>query len=350
MRCIYCKSEIPEYDYDYIGDHVFPKAFGCPENWTLTCVCQQCNVRFGGTIDRYLASDSREGVWRLEKLGSKSGKEVRQKRIEILVSKEGVPSEIGGTHVWMDFKNKSQIVKKPQIVVQQESGTKEIFAVADLVHEVETGKRESIDRLLSLQNTGCQCYILQDTEIEFNETLSVLRHIGIQFQVEVERKYLIEADPKYDIYATIDFEILRAIGKIGMNYFAYTCGCDEALKGKYDNLRSFIAGTETYDRISDCPVVPVGGNIFVGKEGQKSYIDKHVVTIEEREGNILGTVVLGNTVNMFYEIMFGAAEEYDLVGRGTVFSTDDSGLIELRKILQKEKWLWAEVKLRSDWP
>lgn len=345
MRCIYCKSKTPDYEHDYIGDHVFPKSFGCPNSWTLKCVCQECNNTLGGTIDRYLASDSIEGLWRLEHLGSKSGKEVRQKRIEIRVSEEGVPSEVTETRVWMDFKNRSQVVKKPQIVVQTESGAKEIFVVADMVHEAQTGRRTSIERILSLQEAGCQIYILQDPRMAFDNTLSVLQGIGLQFQVDEDGKFLIEADPKYDIYAKVDFEILRAVGKIGMNYFAYTCGCEEVLKDRYDELRSFVVGTLTYDRISDCPVLPLNGNILVDMEGQKTYIGRHVVTVEKREDIILATVALGNTVNMFYEIMLGAAEEYDLIGRGTVFSKDGSELIELRKILKEDKWYWAEVKL-----
>jgi hypothetical protein len=281
----------------------------------------------------------------LENLGSNSGKEVRQKRIEIRVSEEGVPFEIAETRVWMDFKNKSQIVKKPQIVVQLESGKKEIFVIADLVHEFETGKRESIERILTLQNTGCPCYVLQDPEIKYGNTLSVLQSIGIEFQVDETKRSSVEANLKFDIYAKVDLEILRAVGKIGMNYLAYTCGCEEALKDNFDTLRSFIVGIATYDRISDCPVVPLKGNIFVGMDGQKTYIGKHVITIEKRENEVVGTVVLGNTFDMFYEIKFGVDEALDLIGRGTVFSKDASEPIELRKILHEGKWYWAEVKV-----
>jgi len=67
MLCIYCKKSINKENTSI--EHVFPQAFGCPDDWTINCVCRTCNNEFGRSLERYLAGDSIEGLWRRKNLG-----------------------------------------------------------------------------------------------------------------------------------------------------------------------------------------------------------------------------------------------------------------------------------------
>lgn len=83
MTCIYCKKDID--DKNRSTEYVFPQSFGCPDDWTINCVCRKCNNDFGGTLERYLAGDSIEGLWRLQKIGSRSKKPIKQTRVKIRI-------------------------------------------------------------------------------------------------------------------------------------------------------------------------------------------------------------------------------------------------------------------------
>ncbi len=94
MNCIYCKKDIKEDNKS--TEHIFPKSFGCPDTWTIDCVCMDCNNEFGKTIERYLAGDSIEGLRRLQKLGSRSKKPIKQTRLKINIPDEDRYGEFRG--------------------------------------------------------------------------------------------------------------------------------------------------------------------------------------------------------------------------------------------------------------
>ena len=60
--CIYCFSTTPPKGVE----HVVSKAIGVFEqNWTLDCVCDECNGHFSKTLDLTLGRDSAEGILRV---------------------------------------------------------------------------------------------------------------------------------------------------------------------------------------------------------------------------------------------------------------------------------------------
>ena len=101
MQCIYCKNTID--DSNCSVEHVFPRSFGCPDTWTIDCVCRKCNNELGGTIERRLSGDSMEGLWRLQRLGSRSKKPIKQERIKIRVPEEERYGEVRGIILYADF-------------------------------------------------------------------------------------------------------------------------------------------------------------------------------------------------------------------------------------------------------
>jgi hypothetical protein len=61
--CIYCGSERPRTS----REHVMPQALGTFEqNWTLDCVCDDCNHFFSRELELVLARDSAEAYLRVE--------------------------------------------------------------------------------------------------------------------------------------------------------------------------------------------------------------------------------------------------------------------------------------------
>lgn len=62
--CIYCSSVLPRVK----REHVISQAIGTFEhNWTLTCVCDQCNEYFADNLELVLGRDSAEGFLRVDK-------------------------------------------------------------------------------------------------------------------------------------------------------------------------------------------------------------------------------------------------------------------------------------------
>lgn len=93
MICIYCTRDLPKTGYKS-KEHVIPKAFGkfSPNNLTLKyLVCDECNQKYGKTIDLILARGSLETVDRL-KYGIKSPQEIRdlrRERVQFVLAQEG---------------------------------------------------------------------------------------------------------------------------------------------------------------------------------------------------------------------------------------------------------------------
>ena len=120
IKCIYCKCEITESNKS--NEHVFPQSFGCPDTWTMDCVCRGCNIAFGQSIERYLARDSLEGLWALKKIGSRSGKPIRQMRIKLNVPDEDKYGEFRGAIVYADFSQKGGLLLPAQILLKDDQG------------------------------------------------------------------------------------------------------------------------------------------------------------------------------------------------------------------------------------
>src|SRR5580700_6448578 len=61
--CIYCKSTAPRTK----REHVMPQALGTfAQNWTLDCVCDDCNHFFSRELELALGRDSAEAFLRID--------------------------------------------------------------------------------------------------------------------------------------------------------------------------------------------------------------------------------------------------------------------------------------------
>jgi hypothetical protein len=88
FNCIYCPStKVPRK-----REHVMSQLLGTFEqNWTLDCVCDECNEYFSKYLELALGRDSREALYRLE-LGLKApggANELLHRRVKATLQNSG---------------------------------------------------------------------------------------------------------------------------------------------------------------------------------------------------------------------------------------------------------------------
>lgn len=296
MKCIYCKKDIAENNKS--EEHVFPESFGCPDTWTLDCVCRDCNVKLGGSIDRYLASDSIEGLQRLQKLGSQSKKPIRQIRLKINIPDEDKYEEFRGAIVYADFSKMDNLLLPTQVLITDSQGNRKSFLIDNINDEVKRELQECRDK---------GYWILTSNEDEKKIAIEKLKQIGIEFKSIREGGFpssAIEKDGKLKVVikGIIDQVIFRAIAKFAFNYLAKVRDADYALNTRFDTVREYIkSGTKP-----DFDIVKIEkGHILDEETDTKYFFEGHIFTIQTKGNDIIGKVSLFNTVNFYYVVRLG---------------------------------------------
>ena len=82
--CIYCRADFVDSGVLRSREHLFPKAFGCPNHLALGCVCRSCNESFK-KLEAWFARDTVEGIsryrWRLPTIDK--GTQLRRLGMEV---------------------------------------------------------------------------------------------------------------------------------------------------------------------------------------------------------------------------------------------------------------------------
>lgn len=239
MKCIYCKTDINNTNASI--EHVFPQSFGCTDEWVLDCVCEPCNNNLGGTIDRWLATDSLEAVRRMQIYGSKSGNRVRLKRLYIHLPEEEKYKQFQGANIWLDYDKKNNIVVPAQVGLLNEQGKREFFTAEDLNLEGVVTIMKTL-HLKDLRIIG-PTQEAHDGMIELLKAKGVIKKYdkkeegGLPEGVIIDNsKILIEGG------STIDRDVQRAIAKIAFNYLAKTQSGPYVMHERFDEIRKFING------------------------------------------------------------------------------------------------------------
>lgn len=271
MKCIYCLREFERSAY-YPKEHVFPKAFGCPDNWTLECVCAECNNLLGGGIEKYLAKDSIEGLIRHQRLGWRSKRSIQQRRLKLQIPKEPQYGKFQGAILYPDPKRRGYCYIPPQIGFQSENtGDYEFFTEEDLKDETK------LQRIRKMVNSKKK--VLAPTKQEHDQFISKLREKGINFTPLGEPFGLPEEISRdeqisLNIKSKIDDEIFRAMAKISFNYTAKVKGCNFVLNSSFNDIREYIikgvSKGKNFVRVSKEPLLARGsrnrdfdGHIFI---------------------------------------------------------------------------------------
>lgn len=219
MKCIYCKNNITEDNKSI--EHVFPESFGCPDNWILDCVCKDCNNEFGRSMERYLAGDSLGGLWRLQKIGSRSKKPIRHIRIKMHIPDEDRYGDFRGLILYGDFAQMDSLYLPAQIVTFTNNGKRKPSLIANMTDgEIKniTGKFE----------------FFAHNEKEYTQVAEHLKKLGKKIEEgKVNRlpETAINKNGKLEveIEGVMDSIIFRTIAKIAFNYLAKAKGAKYAL-------------------------------------------------------------------------------------------------------------------------
>lgn len=292
MRCIYCKNDITEVNKS--TEHVFPEAFGCPDSWTLDCVCRDCNNEFGRSIERYLAGDSIEGLWRLQKIGSRSKKPIKQTRIKIHAPDENRYGEFRGIILYADFSQMDNLYLPAQILTFGGDGERTFTLIDDMTDD-------------EIKNINGRFEFFAHNEKEYNQVAERLKQLGKKLEEDkinrlpetaIDRNGKLEVE----IEGVMDSVILRTIAKIAFNYLAKAKGADYALDQSFDSIRDYImTGNKP-----NFGIVRIEKGHILAEETKNQYIlEGHIFTIETRGDDIISKIALTNALNFYYVIYLG---------------------------------------------
>ncbi len=292
MKCIYCKNDITESSKS--TEHVFPEAFGCPDSWILECVCKDCNNEFGRNMERYLAGDSLEGLWRLQKIGSRSKKPIRQIRIKMHIPDEDGYGEFRGVIIYADFSQIDSLYLPAQILTFCNDGERKFTLVYKMTDE-------------EIKNIPGKFEFFAHNENEYKQVAERLKKLGKKLEEgKIHRlpETAIGRDGKIkvDIEGVIDSVIFRTIAKIAFNYLAKVKGSSYALDQNFDSIRDYI---KTGNKPNFKIVRIEKGHILAEETKDQYFLEGHIFTIETRGDDIISKVTLSNSLSFYYVVYLG---------------------------------------------
>jgi len=292
MLCIYCKNEINVANASV--EHVFPSAFGCPDDWVLDCVCRNCNNEFGSTIERYLAGDSIEGLWRLQKIGSRSKKPIRQTRIKIHIPDEERYGEFRGIILYADFAQMDSLYLPPQILTFGIAGERKFTLIEKMTDE-------------EIKNVDGRFEFFAHNEKEYNQIAERLKQLGKKLEEGKINQLPATAINKngkleVEIEGVMDSVIFRTIAKIAFNYLAKAKGADYALDQSFDSIRDYI---KTGNKPNFKIVRIEKGHVLAEETKNKYFLEGHIFTIQTRGDDIISKIALTNAFNFYYVVYLG---------------------------------------------
>jgi hypothetical protein len=239
--CIYCGSTRSPTK----REHVMSRALGTFEqNWTLDCVCDECNQYFADNLELPLGRDSREALFRID-LGLKpatGAAEFLNRRVKTSLRD---PGEFDGVRVLMQPSDDGvgmYPLPVPQVGFRREGEEWRFLTEKELTPENIREFEESPVEI-RIHGVGPDCERLRRR----------LAALGIDFaeshramgQPITEQSSLTVV---YDIH--VDETIVRAACKIGFNYAAKVLGCVTVRRVGFDAARRFVRFGEAPDPIA----------------------------------------------------------------------------------------------------
>lgn len=297
MKCIYCLTE--KTPAEFTADHIIPKAFGAfRDNLTLQeCVCHECNQYFGHSVEEHLARDSQEGILRyMTELVDPAKFDPKRKRmLKTRIRAKGPRKGMVVNFVYDPEKKKLGLDPPNQIGFEGSSDSEWLYFEPTEI----TSKKDMIAK-------GCKfpCKIILFPSSASEELRSILR--SRDFDLEHQESDVELPHPGEDVWVeteeTIDREILRAVAKIGFNYFTFHCGKQFTLNTTFDGFRRYVR----YGEYHDTKYVLCEGSRLLFEERQlgQRIFQGHLITLEwnQKLRSIISQVTLFNV--MKYIIVF----------------------------------------------
>lgn len=265
QRCTYCKDPITTRPP---AEHVLPQMFGTFEdNLTLFCVCGPCNNSFS-KLELFLGRDSAEAIQRL-RFGLKPPVEAKKIRGRRLVIRANQPGDWFGAFAVLDGDDEVFPTFLPQAAFRASPSDEWEWILAS---------EFSSERLAAYPVASAQIRVAGGSNKELMEVADSLERLGYKFGSRNLTEVPGGEDGKFRlrVEGVVDEPILRAIAKVGFNYFAYTNGPDAALREEFDPIRNFIRHGKpagfTVVEISDRPILE-------NERGGRRITDGHLLTV-----------------------------------------------------------------------
>lgn len=295
--CIYCSSTRPATK----REHVMSRALGTFEqNWTLDCVCDECNQHFADNLELPLGRDSREALFRID-LGIKPATGVAQMLNRRVKTSLRDPGQFDGIRVLMSTSDDGTEVipmPVPQVGFRRQGEDWRFFTEKELKPEDLQEFKDSSPLEIRIHGVGPDCDRLKQrlaaVGINFVETHRVLD------QAITEQSALTVT---YDI--NVDETIVRAACKIGFNYAAKVLGPAKVRHGRFDAARRFVRYGEAPVRIATVQQL----SVLVGPGAESARV--HACGLGWDRGYLVALVSLFNEIT--YGLRLCAAEPNEYV-------------------------------------
>jgi hypothetical protein len=257
--CIYCSSTVPATK----REHVMSRAVGTFEqNWTLDCVCDECNQYFADNLELPLGRDSREALLRID-LGLKPAAAAAQLLNRRVKTSLRDPGQFDGIRVLLrpsEDGTETIPVPVPQVGLRREGDTWRFLTERELTAENTQEFKESSALEVRIYGVGADCDRLKQRLID----------LGIEF-VETHRtrnQPIMEQSALTVVYdINVDETIVRAACKIAFNYAAKVLGPETVRDARFDAARRFVRLWRCSRSPSDCPA-------FVGARRSRGRLSK----------------------------------------------------------------------------
>jgi hypothetical protein len=254
-------------------------------NWTLDCVCDECNKYFADNLELALGRDSREALFRIE-LGLKSATGASQllnRRIKTSLQDPGQSHGIRVVMMSSDDGGGMVPVPVPQVGFRTPGKEWHFLIERELTPEHLRPFQGASPVAIRIHGVGQDCERLRqklaDLGIEFSET-----HRALDQPITEQRTIAV----LYDI--NNDETIVRAACKIGFNYAAKVLGCAAVRASGFDSARRFVRYGEAPVRIATAQQA----SVLVGPGAQSTRI--HACGLGWDRGYLVVVVSLFNEV------------------------------------------------------
>ncbi len=273
-----------------------PRALGTFEhNWTLDCVCDECNQHFADNLELPLGRDSREAIARLE-LGLKPPMAAAQLLSRRVKTSLEDPGQFGGIRLKMAVsEDGTEVVPVPvpQVGFRREHGNWVFLTEAELTPERLEEYEGPAQVEIRIHGIGADCDRLKNrlaaAGIEFLETHRMLD----QPLTEQDRLTIV-----HDI--NVDETIVRAACKIAFNYSAKVLGPDTVRRSSFNAARRFVRYGDAPTRLATVQKL----SIITGAGSESARL--HACGLGWDRGYLVGLVSLFNEIT--YGIRLSRAE------------------------------------------
>jgi len=237
MKCIYCLKEAEKSAF-LKSEHVLPQSFGkFKNNLTLIDkVCDECNGGFGESIELALGRGTLEGISRVD-YGVQNHKEFKNLGKDSRPIIRATEGPFKGAYVFREYSpGHGMVMPKP---------TPQVGFFVRSTREYEFFPIEKLPAFASLDQ--------QKFEINRPDGIMMFpEHEEIAKEALFERGYNIvkgrdapdfpsgSGEAEFEIEWTLNLAVIRAIAKIGFNYWAYWDKTDQIFEKSFDTTRQFI--------------------------------------------------------------------------------------------------------------